>query len=326
MVDLNTGATFNTAAFVYANNLVNENSIPITFRQHKFLVVPYMEESRRLVVKKCSQIGYSTLAIIKSFHLAKYKKANVIYTLPSKSIVRDFVLPKVMPLIESNPVLAGMIGQNDNISLKSVGDRFIYFRSSWEPSSAIAISSHVLINDEVDRSNQQSLSTYRTRLDAALLDRPDLGWHWKFSNPSIEGYGVDEEYQKSDQKHWMTKCSRCNNWQTMSFPESINIKTKEFICVKCEGVLSNDDRRNGQWVKKYLGRDVSGYWINQLMAPWISAAKILEDSQGDQSIFYNFTLGQAYTSKDIQITREAITKCLYPTANPMTDVAIGVDN
>jgi hypothetical protein len=85
------------------------------------------------------------------------------------------------------------------------------------------------------------------------------------------------------------------------------------------------DRINGEWIKTFLG-SVSGYQISQLMAGWIPASEIIKDSKGDQSIFYNFTLGLPFTSKDIQVTREAIIKCIYPTANPMTDVAIGVDN
>jgi len=326
MIDLKSGSEFNTAAFVLAHDLVNENGIPITFKRHKFLLAPYMEESKRLVVKKASQIGFSTLAIIKSFHLAKYKKANVIYTLPSKSIVRDFVSPKIVPLVDSNSVLKQMMGETDNLGLKSVGDRFIYFRSSWEPASAIAISAHILINDEVDRSNQLTLSTYQTRLDAALLDRPDLGWWWRFSNPTVDGYGTDAVYQESDQKKWFIKCSRCNQYQELKWPDSINMQTEQYICVFCKRTLSEDDRTNGEWVKKYFGRDISGYQMSQFMAPWIGAKKIIENSKGDQSIFYNFTLGEAYTSKDIQITRESITKCLYPTTNPMTNVVIGVDN
>jgi len=326
MIDMSVGATFRAAAFILHHNIVNENGIPITFKQHKFLIEPYQDESRSLVVTKCSQIGFSTLAIIRSFHLAKYKKANIIYTLPSKAIVKDFVSPKVQPLIESNKAIKDMMGETDNLGLKSVGDRFLYFRSSWDPASGIAISAHILINDEVDRSNQVSLSTYRTRLDAALLDRSDLGWHWKFSNPTLEGYGVDEEYQKSDHKEWFTKCERCNYQQILSFPDNINFKTEEFICTRCHRVITNENRRHGQWVQKYLNRKASGYHISQLMAPWVSAGKIISDSKGDQSIFYNFTLGLAYTSKDIKITREAITKCIYPTVNPMVDVAIGVDN
>lgn len=326
MLDISEGAKFNAAAFLVHNNLKNENDIPLSFKRHKFLIDFYMDNSPRIVCKKCGQIGFSTAAIIRSFHLAKCIGANVIYTLPSKPIIKDFVTPKVNPLISNNPALQKMVGDVDSMGLKKVGDRFVYFRSSWDEASGISISAHILINDELDRSNQKAIRTYRTRLDASRLDRPDLGWHWKFSNPSIEGYGVDEDWQISDQKHWMIRCSRCNHWQYLNYPENIDFERKCYICVKCTRLLSDEDRINGRWVKKYLGRNISGYWINQLMAVWIPAEKIIEDSEGDQSVFYNFTLGQPYTSKDMQVTRDAITKCLYPDYNPRTDVAIGVDN
>lgn len=325
-MDLQTAQTFNAAAFVLQNKIVNENGIPITFKRHKFLVDFYMDNSPRLVAKKCGQIGFSTAAIIRSFHLANYVGANVIYTLPSKPIIKDFVTPKVNPLISSNPIFGEMVGDVDSTGLKKIGDRFVYFRSSWDEASGISISAHILINDELDRSNQKAVRTYKTRLDAAALDRPDLGWWWKFSNPSIPGYGVDEDWQISDQKHWMIKCEHCNFWQYLKFPENINFKTAEYVCQKCEKHISDDTRIDGKWVKKYLGRNISGYWINQLMAAWIPASKIIEDSQGDQSVFYNFTLGEAHLNKDFVVTRESIVKCLYPTINPRTDVAIGVDN
>jgi hypothetical protein len=330
MLDLAQGQAVNAAAFVYYNHIVNENGEPITFKRHKFLIDFYLDNSPEIVAEKCSQVGFSTTAIIKSFHLSKFKKANIIYLLPSKSIVKDFVLPKVDPLIQSNTALKEMMGGTDNLGLKSVGEgkdqRFVYFRSSWDESSGIAISAHVLIADEYDRSNVKAVNTYKTRLDAALLDRPDLGWDWRFSNPTIDGRGVDELYQRSDQKKWMVKCSRCNHHQVLSWPENINMKDECYICVKCTRPLVDEDRIRGQWVKTFLGRDISGYRISQLMAPWVPVKKIIKDSLGDQSIFYNFTLGLPYTSKDIVVTRDAITRCLYPTANPRTNVAIGVDN
>ncbi len=317
---------FNAAAFVINNKVVNENGLPITFRRHKFLIKPYMDNSPYQVIKKCGQIGWSTLAIIRSFHLANYLKANVIYTLPSKGIIKDFVTPKVDPLISSNPALKSMIGYTDSLGLKSVGDRFVYFRSSWDEASGIAISADILISDELDRSNPKSIRTYKTRLDASKLNRPDLGWHWKFSNPTIPGYGVDEDWQKSDQKRWFVKCEHCNHYQVLSFPDNIDLENECYICSKCKKPISDETRVNGQWIPTFLGRNISGYHITQLMASWIPASKIIEDSQGDQSVFHNFTLGLPYVSKDQTITRDSLVKCLSPDTNPQTDVAIGVDN
>lgn len=330
MIDLSVGQHFNTAAFVLHNNIVNENGDPITFKYHKFLLDIYMDNSPQLVIEKCSQIGGSTCIILKCIHLAHYRKANIIYLLPSKSIVKDFVTPKVDPLIASNPAIKALTGDTDNLGLKSFGkdkdQRFVYFRSSWDENSGISLSAHIVVSDEYDRSNKKAVETYQTRLDAAKLTRPDLGWDWRFSNPTFDGAGVDELYQQSDQKRWMIKCSRCRSYQELTWPDSINVKLACYICVKCHRPLDPVDRINGQWVPKFLGRDISGYRISQLMATWIPAKDIIKDSLGDQSIFYNFTLGLPYTSKDVQVTRESIVKCIFPTMNPMTDVAIGVDN
>jgi len=312
--------------FIQNNNIKNENGSPLEFVDHQFLVKPYNDMSPRQAIIKCSQIGWSVLAINKALWMAKYMKANIIYTMPSKSIVKDFVSPKVDPIIENNKVYRDMVGDTNSVALKNIGDRFIYFRGSWEQSAAISISAHILINDELDRSNQQVVRTYRSRLDDALRERPDLGFIWQFSNPSVPGYGVDEAWEKSDKKHWFIVCPHCNYEWYMRWPENINFETKQYICSKCHGVLSDEARRNGRWVAKHNDRDISGYWINQMMCSWIPASKIIEDSEGDKSVFYNFTLGLPYVSEDFSVTRKVITDCISPDTNKMENVAIGVDN
>lgn len=312
--------------FIKDNDIRNENGSPIEFTDHYFLVDPYLDRSPLQAIIKCSQIGWSTLAVNKAIWLAKHESANVIYTLPSKSAVKDFVTPKVDPIIKHNEAYKSLVGSTESVALKSIGDRFIYFRGSWEESAAISISAHVLINDEVDRSNQKVLRTYKTRLDDAKRERPDLGFIWQFSNPSIPGFGVDEAWQNSDQKHWFVKCSHCGYEWYLKWPESINMETQQYICTQCHGVLSDNDRRYGRWVAKHSGRNISGYWISQLMAPWIPASKIIEDSKGDQQVFYNFTLGLPYISADQNVSRKTITDLISPDTNSMSNVAMGVDN
>lgn len=327
MIDLDTAQKFNAVAFIQRNNIVNENGYPIEFKAHRFLLQPYMDNSKQQVVMKAAQVGWSTLAIIRAFHLAKFAQANIIYTLPSRNAVKDFVRPKVDPLIENNPVLQAMIGDTDSVQLKKVGDRFVYFRGSYEESSAISISAHILIADEFDRSNQKVLRTYKSRLDASQLERPELGWYWIFSNPYVPSSGVHAIWENSDQKHWFVKCKepKCRYEWFLSFPESIDFDKECYICQKCHHPLSKEDIISGRWVKKRES-EISGYWINQMMVPWIPASKIIEESKGDQQVFYNFTLGLPYQSADESVTREAIVKCIVPSDNPRTSVAMGVDN
>lgn len=317
-------ATRNAAAFVYYNKIQNENQKLIEFDNHRFLLQPYTDEAKTQVARKSTQVGWSTLAIIKSIHFSNYRHANVIYTLPSKSVVKDFVTPKVDPLIASNPVIAAMIGKTDSAGLKSVGKRFIYFRGSWEQSSAITISGDVLINDEFDRSNQLVLETYKTRLDAAAINNPTMGIEWAFSNPSVPGAGVDALWQDSDQKHWYITCRRCNKEQYMEWPDNIDIEQAIYVCKHCKRPLTEEDRRDGRWIRHRIS-DVSGYWVNQLMVPWIPAEKIIKNSKKDQQIFHNFTLGLPYVASEDKLTGETIRRAIILEENPKIDNAIGVD-
>ena len=324
-IDLNKAQAFNCVAWILNNNIVNESGFPMEFKDHAFLIDPFTDDTPKQVARKCSQIGWSTLANLRSFHLAKYAGANIIHTFPSRNMSKEFVVPKVDPLILKNEVISKMVGI-DSMNLKGVGDRFIYYRGSYEQTEAISISAHLLINDEYDRSNLRVLKTYRSRLDDARRENPELGWEWQFSNPTIPGRGVDEYWQRSDQKHWFVTCQKCGNFWYLKWPESVNMQTEEKVCFKCGNPYTKDDLRNGKWIKKYKNREISGYWLSQLMVPWIPANKIIDDSRGDQEIFHNFTLGLPYISKDTAVTRESIIRCISPGYNPKTAVAIGVDN
>jgi hypothetical protein len=321
---LSQAEAFNSLAWILNNKIVNENGSSLEFADHSFMIDPFLDNSERQVAEKCSQIGWSTLAILRSFHLARYAGANIIHTFPSRNMSKDFVIPKVNPLIQRNPSIKAMVG-TDSLNLKQVGDRFIYYRGSYEQTEAISISAHILINDEYDRSNQKVLKTYRSRLDDAKRERPELGWEWRFSNPSIPGYGVDELWQKSDQKHWFVKCSHCNRDWYLDFPENINFDTKQKVCDKCHKPFSKYDLTTGRWVNKAESK-ISGYWISQMFVPWISATKIIEDSEGDPGVFHNFTLGKPFISKDASVSRQAILRCIVATTNSRAGVAIGVDN
>ncbi len=329
-LDIDKAEAFNCIAWILKNRIKNENSSPIEFEDHAFMIQPYMDNAERQAIMKCAQIGWSVMSILRSFHLARFAGANIIHTFPSRNISKDFVIPKVNPLMETNPAIKKLVDV-DSLNLKSIitpyGKRFIYYRGSYEATEAISISAHILINDEFDRSNQKVLKAYRSRLDDAKRERPELGWEWRFSNPSIPGYGVDELWQKSDMKHWFVKCGRCNYDWYLTFADNINIETKEKVCAKCRHPFTRENLIKGRWVRKHRDRKISGYWVSQLFVPWITAEKIIENQETDPpDVFHNFTLGLPYVEKDASVTREALIKCISPGYNSQTNVAMGVDN
>lgn len=334
--ELDTLIASSPLAWITLNNFVNENQQKIEFRDHRFMIDFYADTSDDIVSKKSAQVGFSVAAILKSFHEAKYNGQNIIYALPTNNVVQDFVKPKVNPLISSNPALAKIIS-DDSVSYKRVGDRNLFFKGGFSDREAISITGDILVVDEYDRMPDMGVvNTFDSRLQAAKQPK-----RWRFSNPSNIGQGVDRLYQESNQFHWMVVCSHCNYKSYMDFGREIGweLKGKEYYthyvdqdneiyaCGACDKEIYDDDRRNGEWLAKYPDVARHGYWFSQMMAPWVSAKRILEQKEeSNTEFFYNFVLGKAYTPADVLVTRETILRANAPGRATLKDVVIGVDN
>lgn len=316
--------------FIEAYGIKNEQGLPLDFKNHMFLWDIYSDTSQFLVVIKPPQIGLTVMMIIKALWTAMFKKKDIIYTLPTQSDVNDMAGGKVNRIIAQNPIFKKWVKEHDSVEQKTVGDNIIYYRGTFTTKQAMMVSSQLNIHDEVDASKSDVIEQYETRLQATAD-----GMRWYFSHPSLVGLGVHKYFLLSDQKHWFIECPHCHEHQYLSWdttdPSKMNIDvTKEvFICKKCKSELSDDDRRKGEWVKKFNdGRLFSGYWINQLMCPWISAKKICQDyREKTPDYFYNYVLGLPYAGSGNQVTAEVIERNLVDRVNEQDGrIIIGVDS
>ena len=313
------------------NNIVNEKNEKLEFRDHSFLKEPFEDLSPIQAVIKCSQIGWSTLAILKTLWAAKNKGWNIIYTLPTGDGVSDFVSSKVNPIIAQNASISSLVRDKDSVQQKQIGNSFIFYRGThsgksqgdkMESGRGIMLTSDLNVHDESDRSDQTIIEQYESR-----LANSNYKGRWYFSNPTAPGIGAHRYWLLSDQKHWFVKCSTCSHWQFLSWPFNIDRERKVFCCVKCQTEITDDTRRNGQWVKKYNNREISGYWISQLINAKTSAKDILlAEATKDKQYFYNFILGLPYKGSDVVVDRETIVQNIVLTDNSRLNVAMGVDN
>lgn len=323
-------AEYDIHCFINAYNIKNEQGLPLDFKDRMFLWDIYSDFSQYLAVIKPPQVGATVMMTVKSFWASKNKKKDIIYTLPTQSDVQDMAGGKVNRIIAQNPIFQSWVKDHDSVEQKNVGENIIYYRGTWTNKAATMHSSDLNIHDEVDSSKADVIVQYETRLQA----KKD-GMRWYFSHPSLVGLGVHKYYLLSDQKHWFHVCPHCKTEQFLSWDVndpakmSIDIDREIFICKHCKGELSDDVRRKGRWVKRFNdGRTYSGYWINQLMCPWITAKKICADyreKSGDY--FYNYVLGLPYTGSGNQVTKEVIERNLIDKVNDMTGrIIIGVDS
>ncbi len=304
--------------FLEYYKITNDQGTPLDFYDHPFMWDIYGDWSPKLVMLKAAQITASTCFNIKTFYAAKKLGMDVIYTLPSSSDVHDFVGGKTNRLIQNNPIFQEWTTDKDTIEQKQMGKNIIYYRGTWTERAAIAIPADLYLCDEKDRSKQDVVSQYSSR-----LQHSKWGWEWELSNPSAPGVGVDKTWQESDQKHWFVKCNACN-YEWFITMDNIMGNPPYFGCLKCGKEI---DRRNGRWVKKYKNRPISGYWVSLLMCPWVSAAKILELKKAkSEEYFTNFVLGQAYIGKGNVLTQQMLFQNLKGFPNPQDSrPIIGVD-
>lgn len=304
--------------WIAERGIVSEKGEPLDFRDRPFLLDILCDWTPELVICACAQVGKSVSFTLKALYAVKYLRLNIIQTMPTQDDVNEFVSSKMNKLIQANGhEFKGMA--TDNIERKELDGRFIFMKGTVSKSAPISTTADVLIHDEVSRSDQGAIETYKSRIKASKYKG-----RWLFSNPTTERDELDLSWNKSDRKEWEVMCSSCNSWQQLVFPESIDFALKRFRCRHCDNTISDNDRRKGKWVKN-AESDVSGYHISHLICPWISASDIIKDSESDPAYFNNFVLGLPYSPGDLSVSKSTLLDIWTPKNLNTGNVYIGID-
>lgn len=312
-----------TLAWIKNEGIKNEKGDLLEFTNHCFLLDIYTDKSKEIVVKKGSQIGISTWAIIKALHDAKFWGINQIHTLPTVQDVQKFVPSKVNLMIKMNPcIFQDISGDVDAVTQKQIGNAFIFYRGTFMEREAIMLTSDRNIYDEVDKSNANVIRDYSSRLSASRIAEKIY-----ISTPTIPNFGIDKLWLESDQKHWRFNCPRCGFRQHMEWEKNVDLEREIYVCQKCHSELISETIRGGNWEAKYSGREMSGYWIPQMIATWRSAKDLIKElaDAEDEEYFFNYILGIAYLNPESKIPASLILKNLSSEKNDGMNCAMGVD-
>lgn len=287
--------------WVLTNEIKNEKSELMEFSRHRFLLDIYDDPSQVIAVRKPSQVGASTWAILKEIHSMKFLGINQIHTLPSDRDVWGFVPTKVDKIIKVN----GFKLEKDSAEIKGMGKSFVYYKGTFTEKAPIIISSDRNIYDEVDKSKMDVIGDYASRMSNSQL-KEEI---W-ISTPTIPDFGIDAIWQQSDQKHWRFSCPHCKFRQHMEWDANIDFKREIYVCQLCRKEITLDDimwSGDAGWEARFPGEPISGYWISQMMC-W-EAKHIIqeynESMQGlkgkDEQYFFNFILGMPHLSAQQKI-------------------------
>ena len=308
------------ALWAIKHKIKNEVGFPIEFTKRKFLFQIYNDLSPLQVLLKPPQVGATVMNTLKCFYVAKKLRRQIIYTLPTQSDVQDMVGGSFNRIIAQNPILMEWCKDHDTVEQKQVGDAMIFYRGTFSAKQAMMVPSGLNVHDEVDASDMNVIVQYENRLQA----QEDGGWRWYFSHPSLAGHGVDVYWQQSDKKEWFITCSKCNEQQILTWPDSIDIGREAYVCRGCKEIVSDGDRVNGVWKPTGEG-EFSGYHISQLMLYNKSAKDIIKafnDPQKDKQYFYNYVLGLPYIESENRIESSVVLRNCVDLVNEQKGITI----
>lgn len=305
------------------------NGRPFSFKDHEFQIEIIRDTRARQAVRKCSQVGLSELMVQKTLALsAVMKHMRAIFTLPTRDFAAAFSKDRFDSAIESSDFYSSQVKAAQNsASQKKIGSFVLYITGSYGANSAISVPAEILINDEIDFSNQEVLGKLSSRLRHAEMvdERGNRGIRMKFSTPTVNGFGVDKEFESGHQAYYLVKCKHCNSWELPDFfhdfmvpgcdEEIANLRAVDLdnprykfddakiLCPSCRGDLWSSlcDPERRQWVAKKPDVWDHSYQVYPWDAPKYNPPGVIIRQLGDYPLiadFYNFVIGLPHSDAE----------------------------
>jgi len=322
---------------------------PLDFVSSPFLLPIYQDQCQELVIMKAMQVFMTEMLLCDALSLAD-EGLSIFYVLPTENLRNVMVHERLDRLLLSVPYYKSQsskelrkiegIPDTDSVGLKAFGSKgILLFVGSNSKVPFLYFPADCVIIDEYDRCDQENLTMADDRLMASDYKLKRLA-----SAPTVEGFGIDAEYAKTDQRRWMVKCEHCGKWNEVDFFKCVvqEVADRQYalidrewteesgrdvyiICPHCHKPF--DRLSNGEWVATYPSRAVHGYGsISQLLSHKTAkdqAGNVLPKVQGivkdffeslaneyKKQRFMNSVLGRPYTSTGAKISRAMLDECV----------------
>lgn len=291
---------------------------------------------QNMSVIKPSQVGLTEVQIRKVLSWVRRNDGvSVIYTMPTDEMRNRVSQTRIRPIIEEDSVFNSEFDEEAVRSkgLLQFGQSFLYITGAKE-GDATSIPADMVVNDEIDLTNEEMLALFRSRLQAS-----DYKINQKFSTPTYPRAGVSKDYNDSDQHEYVVKCESCNHVQIPLFSRAfchipgvgdrhealidaidldsvgdLDLHNSYIKCEKCHSPLDLANAENREWVPTYPSKSIvsRGYQIRPFSSANLDIVYIVRElleakKRNTMRRFHNTVLGEAYIDDSIALN-EAIVR------------------
>lgn len=304
---------------------------PFRFKDHEFQREIMRDVSSRIDVRKCSQVGLTEMMVQKVMAMmAVMASIRIMFSQPTKEMAVKFSKDRIDGLIAQSEYYRGLVSAgSDAAGMKQLGSNYLYIIGTYGANSAISVPAEMIISDETDFSNPTVLGKMNSRLrHAKTVDQYDQrGYRYRFSTPTVDGFGIDLGFHAGDQRYYMCKCKHCNQWVVPDYDRDffipgwdrpikefsrdhlddsrLNLQGAFMLCPNpsCHkdlwSSLCDPDRR--QWVAKKPSNFNHSYQVYPWDVPkYNTPAAIVSQYEGYplKADFYNFVIGLPYSDSE----------------------------
>lgn len=304
----------------------------LDFVNNPWAVDIYLDDHPYQVHIKSTQNGDTEYILVRELTEASDNR-NIFHVLPNDQILQRYVHERVDKSVAKSPYWSQLSRDGAaNVHLKQIGPGTIAYVASGSAAQFTEFPADTAIIDEFDRCDQDNIVMAKERLSFSESPR-----RLYVSNPTIEGFGIDEEFANTDKMHWHIKCD-CGNVANPDFFRHVvrevvegtyQVIDKEWepgrdahmVCDKCGRHWSKS--QTGLWIPLAPGALIRGRRLSKLFTARTTIGEIIQnfvDAESDDTKmtrFYNADLGLAYTAPGAKITEAMLDECV-------TERAIGV--
>lgn len=332
---------------------------PFSFDRYPFQETIAADEHPNLCCRKPSQVGLTEIQIRKMLAWLRRRTMKGVFTMPNLAMYKRISKTRIKPTLDENKVFTPEdFGDKParSMDIIQIGNSFLFVTAANE-GDATSIDADIVMNDEVDLTDEAMLALFNSRLE-------NSDYHIKqgFSTPTYLGRGIDTMFAGSDQHEYMLKCAACGHHQIPDFTldfvdlpgfdpdllesladiephhmDKLDVKNAVVRCEKhsCRAPLDLGDSTRRQWVPRHPSRVLSrGYNVlpfstDRRTIPRIITSLLDYKRLNNMKGWYNTVLGKPYSDASVQLTKAAVEAC-FDSANivaPSSDQAVwmGID-
>jgi phage terminase large subunit GpA-like protein len=284
-----------------------------------------------IVIIKATQLGITDIVLFSviGYHI-HLNPQPMIYVQPTSNNAKDKGKKVITPMIRSTPVLAERVlaatsrRAGNTLRLKEFPGGFLNLAGANSAADLRSDGVPIVLFDEVDG--------YPDDCDgegdpvAIASRRTDSYPDWKIAKVSTpakpKGFSkIENEFLKSDQRYFHVPCPFCKHMQPLLWrdPETreynmvyqldgggqVIRSSVAYKCRNCQKLIPEKFKWQmldaGEWIAKFPGREIVGFYLNALMSPWrdnwialcrewVEAQRVPEDLK----TFINLRLGETW--------------------------------